>query len=63
MLTPHENHQNCDGHEFIPAEVDDFDREIALTRQNRALMDLLDRRAKQKKTIPLAEVRSRLGLD
>jgi hypothetical protein len=42
-----------DGVEFILAEIDDFDREIALTRQNKELMELLDRRARQTKTIPL----------
>jgi hypothetical protein len=51
-----------DGHEFILAEVDDFDREIELTRQNKELMALLDQRGKQTKTIPLDEVKTTLGL-
>lgn len=51
-----------DGHEFILAEVDDFDREIALTRQNKELMELLDQRARQTKTVPLGEVKAQLGL-
>jgi hypothetical protein len=54
--------RSADGHEFILAEVDDFDREIELTRQNKELMELLDQRAKQTKTIPLDEVRAELGL-
>ena len=51
-----------DGHEFILAEVDDFDREIELTRQNKELMALLEQRAKQTRTIPLDEVKAELGL-
>ena len=54
--------RSADGHEFILAEVDDFDREIELTRQNKELMALLDQRAKQIKTIPLDEVKAELGL-
>jgi hypothetical protein len=51
-----------DGREFILAEIDDFDREIELTRQNKALMKLLAARSKPKKRIPLAEARRQLGL-
>ena len=51
-----------DGVEFILAEIDDFNREIELTRQNKKLMKLLDARAKQTKTIPLAKAKSELGL-
>lgn len=51
-----------DGCEFILAEVDDFNREIELTRQNKQLMKFLDIRARQTKTIPLKEVKVQLGL-
>ena len=51
-----------DGCEFILAEVDDFNREIELTRQNKKLMEFLDLRARQAKTIPLKEVKVKLGL-
>ncbi len=51
-----------DGREFILAELDDFNREIELTRQNKALMDELDRRAGQDKTYTLNEAKSKLGL-
>jgi len=51
-----------DGCEFVLAEIDDFDREIQLSRQNRKLMEFLERRAGQAKTVALAEVRRRLGL-
>ena len=51
-----------DGREFILAEIDDFQREIELTRQNKALMKLLEARSKPKKRIPLAEARRQLGM-
>jgi hypothetical protein len=52
-----------EGQEFILAEIDDFSREIELTRQNKALMKLLDSRAKQTKTFKASEVKKQLGLD
>ena len=55
--------RSADGCEFILAEIDDFNREIELTRQNRKLMKFLDHRAKQTKTIPLEEVKVQLGLN
>lgn len=51
-----------DGHEFIVAEVDDFNREIELTRQNKRLMAFLAQRARQTQTVPLRQVKKRLGL-
>ena len=51
-----------DGAEFMLFAVDDFDREIILTRRNDKLMALLDARGKQTPTIPLDEVKQRLGL-
>jgi len=39
-----------DGREFILAEIDDFNREIELTRQSKALMKLLAARSKPKKS-------------
>ncbi len=51
------------GDEFILAEIDDFNREIELTRQNKPLMRLLESRAKQKNTtLSLVEAKLRLGL-
>jgi len=52
-----------EGQEFILAEIDDFNREIELTRQNKALMKLLDVRGKQTKTVRSSEMRKQLGLD
>ena len=51
-----------DGHEFVLAEIDDFSREIELTRQNAKLMKLLDRRGREKATISLGEARQQLGV-
>jgi hypothetical protein len=41
---------------------DDFDQEIALTRKNEDFMRLLDKRGREKATIPLAEARIRSGI-
>ena len=54
--------RDLDGREFIVAEIDDFDREIELTRQNKQLMQVLDERAAQTKTVKLEKVKSQLGL-
>jgi len=54
--------QSADGDEFILAEIDDFNREIELTRQNKQLMKLLESRAKEKATISLEETKRRLDL-
>ena len=52
-----------DGHEFVLAEIDDFGREIELTRQNKELMKLLDRRGREKAAVSLAEARRKLECD
>lgn len=54
--------RTADGLEFILAEIDNFDEEIELTRQNQELMKFLDDRGQKTKTISSADVRSRLGL-
>jgi hypothetical protein len=53
----------ADGHEFLVAEIADFDREIELTRQNEELMRLLDSRGQEKATISLEEARARSGVN
>jgi len=52
-----------EGEEFILAEIDDFNREIELTRHNQALMKLLDSRRMQRETVSLDQARAILGLD
>lgn len=54
--------RSAEGKEFILAEIDDFNREIELTRQNKQLMKLLESRAKQKTTVSLDETKRRLDL-
>jgi len=44
-------------------QVNDFNREIELTRQNKALMKLLDSRGKRTETTKASEVKKQLGLD
>lgn len=51
-----------DGREFLLAEIDSFDREIELTRQNKDLMKLLDQRGRERATVSLQEARARLGV-
>ena len=58
-----------DGKVFVVAEVagedaeDDFAHEVALTRQNTALRELLAERSREPGKYTLAEVRQRLGLN
>jgi hypothetical protein len=54
--------QTSDGAEFILIPIDDFDDEIARTRQNKKLMALLDERARETETIPWEEAKRELGL-
>jgi hypothetical protein len=51
-----------EGDEFILAELDDFNREIELTRQNRALMEFLEARARQTETVSFEEAKALAGL-
>jgi hypothetical protein len=55
--------RTADGHNFILAEIENFDHEIELTRQNEQLMRLLDERGQEKATISIAEARARLGIE
>ena len=54
--------RSAEGNEFLLAEIDDFSREIELTRQNKQLMKLLESRAKKKATISLEKAKQRLDL-
>jgi hypothetical protein len=55
--------RTADGREYVLAEVDDFDREVALVRQNQELMDFLDQRSRPSKTYTIEEARKILELD
>lgn len=52
-----------DGREYILAEIDSFDQEVKLTRENQSVMDLLALRRKPSKRISLAEAKAKLGID
>jgi len=52
----------ADGSEFLLVAIHEFDQEIARTRNNPRLMALLEDRARQTATVPLDEVKRRLGL-
>jgi hypothetical protein len=52
----------ADGSEFLLVAIDDFDSEIARTRSNPKLMAFLEARASQTATLPLDDVKRRLGL-
>ena len=52
-----------DGREYVLAEIDDFDREVALVRQNQELMDLLDQRSEPGPTYTIEEARRILEID
>lgn len=51
-----------DGSCFLLAAIDESDVEVLATRRNAAPMQFLDVRAKRPQTIPLDEVKQRLGL-
>ena len=54
--------KTSEGREFVLAEVNYFDTEITLVRQNEELMALLAERSSEKKTYTLQQVREQLGL-
>ncbi len=53
----------ADGREYVLAEVDEFEREVALVRQNQELMEFLDQRSRPSKTYTIDEARKTLGID
>jgi hypothetical protein len=55
--------RNPEGREFLLATIDDFNREIELTRQNKSLMKLLDERRKQNKTFEATNVKRQVGIE
>jgi len=52
-----------DGREYVLAEIDDFDREVALVRQNQELMEFLDKRSEPEQTYTIEEARKILEID
>jgi hypothetical protein len=50
------------GPDFTMAEVDDFEREVALVRENEGLMAFLKERSHPGPTMALDQVKNALGL-
>lgn len=55
--------ETLEGREFVLAEIDNFDREVELIRQNQEFMNFLDERSREQKTLTLNQVRQQLGLE
>lgn len=53
--------RTSEGREFILAEIDDFDRELELIRQNDELMEFLRLRASEDKTFTLLRGQGKIG--
>lgn len=51
-----------DSSEYLLAAIDESDAELIATRRNLRLMEYVEMRAKQPRTIPLDEVKRRLGI-
>lgn len=51
-----------EGREFVLAEIDDFDRELELIRENDELIEFLRLRSSEDTTFTLNEVREKLGV-
>jgi len=54
--------RTSDGREFVVAEIDDFDREVSLVRQNDELMRLLAERSREENSVSAGDARRQLGL-
>lgn len=50
------------GRQFVLAEIDDFEEEVRLVRENAELMAFLKARSKGSRTLTEAELKKRLGL-
>ena len=50
-----------DGREFVLAEVDNFDREVELTRKNQELMNFLDERSNDQGVFTVEQAREQLA--
>jgi hypothetical protein len=52
-----------DGREYVLAEIDDFEREVALVRRNQELMEFLDQRSELGQTYTIEQARKILEID
>ena len=51
-----------DGRQFVVAEIDDFENEVRLVREQKELMDLLAERSSDTKRFTLDEIKRELNL-
>jgi hypothetical protein len=51
-----------DGREYLVVEVDDLEHEVELIQKNPELQQLIEERWKDTTSVPIDEVRRRLGL-
>ncbi len=51
---------DLEGQGFAPAEVDDFEAEVAAVSQHQELLSLLDQRSREGRRYSLSEVREQL---
>ncbi len=51
-----------DGRQFVVAEIDDFEEEVRLVREQKELMDLLTERSADPKRFSLDEIKKELNL-
>ncbi len=54
--------KTSDGRQFILEEVDSFDREIELVRQNQELMDFLEKRSEDQNVYTLDQAKQKLNI-
>jgi hypothetical protein len=52
----------ADGSEFLVIAIDDFDHELARSRNNPKLMELLENRARESASCTLEDAKRQLGL-
>lgn len=50
----------ADGRQFVLAEADDFEQEVALLRNSRAFQRFLDDRSKSSQRVPLEEIEAEI---
>lgn len=51
-----------DDRQFVPPEIDDFEAEVRLVREQKELMDLLTERSADPKRFSLDEIKKELNL-
>ena len=49
--------ETLEGRDFVLAEIDNFDREVELIRQHQELMNFLDERSREQKTLTLNSIK------